>query len=261
MSDNQFSIQIERKFVEAYQPVVQQTMVDWERCYSVWRSVNYILDGGIPGAFVECGVWRGGVCMLIANTLMAKGMRDRDIYMYDTYAGMPEPTPMDISVKGQNARGEWEDSQRDDHNEWCYAPLEMVQKNITSTGYDMTKVRFVKGKVQDTIPQTLPDKIALLRLDTDWYESTYHELTHLYPRLVSGGVIIFDDAYYWHGQRHAMEKYFSEQGISLLQSRINISSVAVKVAPHGLSKQEREQEEAKLDAVVSVNKSADSAAA
>lgn len=241
MADNQMKIQLERAFIEAYQPAIPHTMVDWERCYSVWRGLSYVLNAGIEGALVECGVWKGGVCMLMANTVRASGTGERDIYMYDTYAGMPEPTGFDVSVKGQDARGEWEDSQRDDHNEWCYAPLDVVKQNLASTGYDQSRINFVQGKVQDTIPQTLPDKIALLRLDTDWYESTYHELTHLYPRLVPGGVIIFDDAYYWHGQRRAMDQYFQEQGIKLMLNRTNISAVAVKTAPHGLSLAERNE--------------------
>ncbi|MEM9348510.1 MAG: TylF/MycF/NovP-related O-methyltransferase [Planctomycetota bacterium] len=241
MTDQQNDIKLEREFAQAYLPVREFTMVDWERCYSVWNSLNYVLNAGIPGALVECGVWKGGICMLMANTLKDRGVTDRDLYLYDTFAGMVEPTDHDVSFSGQVAQTKWQQSQHADHNTWCYAPIEQVRQNLASTGYDSARCRFVQGKTQDTLPATVPDQIALLRLDTDWYESTYHELTHLYPRLAPGGVIIFDDAYFWHGQRMAMERYFQEQGITLCLNRVGISSVAVKATPHGLSAAERQK--------------------
>ncbi|MEM9111056.1 MAG: TylF/MycF/NovP-related O-methyltransferase [Planctomycetota bacterium] len=239
MTNQQNDIKLEREFAQAYLPVREFTMVDWERCYSVWNSLNYVLNAGIPGALVECGVWKGGVCMLMAKTLKDRGVTDRELYLYDTFAGMAEPTDRDVSFSGQVAQTKWRQSQHADHNTWCYAPLEQVQQNLASTGYASSRCRFIQGKTQDTLPETLPDQIALLRLDTDWYESTYHELTHLYPRLAPGGVVIFDDAYFWHGQRMAMERYFQEQGITLCLNRVGISSVAVKATPHGLSAAER----------------------
>jgi hypothetical protein len=87
----------------------------------------------------------------------------------------------------------------------------------------------VKGKVEDTIPRAAPKQIALLRLDTDWYESTYHELKHLYPRLVPGGVLILDDYGHWEGARRAVDQYFEEERIRLFLHRIDYAGrLAIK---------------------------------
>lgn len=79
---------------------------------------------------------------------------------------------------------------------------------MKSTAYPMENVHLVKGKVEDTIPKILPSQIALLRLDTDWYESTRHELIHLYPNLVKNGVLIIDDYGHWRGSKQATDEYF-----------------------------------------------------
>jgi hypothetical protein len=126
-----------------------------------------------------------------------------------------------VELGGIPAYGVWSRHQRDSHNEWDYAPLEEVRKNLESTGYPLERVRFVKGKVEETIPSTSPDQIALLRLDTDWYESTYHELTHLYPRLSLDGVLILDDYGVWQGAREATDQYLSSSGVTLLLNRID----------------------------------------
>ena len=90
-------------------------------------------------------------------------------------------------------------------------------------------IRFVKGKVEDTIPKNTPEKIALLRLDTDWYESTYHELTHLFPLLSKHGVLIIDDYGHWQGARKAVDQYFGENNIQILLNRMDYSGrMAIK---------------------------------
>jgi predicted O-methyltransferase YrrM len=104
-------------------------------------------------------------------------------------------------------------------NEWCFSPLEEVERNLRSTGIDPARLRFVEGKVEDTIPATAPERISVLRLDTDWYESTWHELTHLYPRLSPGGVLIVDDYGHWQGAREAVDRYFGEVAEPILLAR------------------------------------------
>jgi hypothetical protein len=96
-----------------------------------------------------------------------------------------------------------------------------VKQNLLSTGYPAERLHFIKGKVEDTIPGTCPDRIALLRLDTDFYESTYHEFVHLYPSLVDQGVLILDDYGTWQGAKEATEQYFKEKGINLLLNKID----------------------------------------
>jgi hypothetical protein len=107
--------------------------------------------------------------------------------------------------------------------------LEEVRSNLVATGYPLDRVRFVKGIVQDTIPAAAPEVIALLRLDTDWYDSTAHELLHLYPRLVPGGVLIIDDYGEMPGQKEAVDEFCQRNGINLLLNRIDSSGrIAVK---------------------------------
>lgn len=113
-------------------------------------------------------------------------------------------------------------------------PLEAVKRVVLGTGYDEQNVVFVKGKIEETVPAQVPERIALLRLDTDWYESTRHELVHLFPRLVRGGVLIIDDYGHWQGARKATDEYFRENGISLLLNRIDFSArIGIKLVGPG----------------------------
>jgi len=98
-----------------------------------------------------------------------------------------------------------------------------------STKYPKDNLIFVKGKVENTIPAIIPDKISILRLDTDWYESTYHELVYLFPKLVKDGVLIIDDYGHWKGAREAINRYFQEKKIKILLNRIDYTSrIAIK---------------------------------
>ena len=109
------------------------------------------------------------------------------------------------------------------------AGFDEVRRNLASTGYPSDRLHFIRGRVEDTIPASAPESIALLRLDTDWYESTRHELTHLYPRLVRGGVLIIDDYGHWQGARQATDEYFSVLGSPVLLHRIDYTGrIAVK---------------------------------
>jgi len=198
-------------FAPLYEACRPYTLIQVERMYSLYKAVEYIVKKGLPGDFVECGVYKGGASMMMALALKKFGDTGRMIYMYDTYEGMAKPTAEDMSVmKGaEPVMDIWEREQRGDHNEWCYGPLEGVKKAMESTGYPMNKVVFVKGMVENTLPNDTHKQIALLRLDTDWYSSTKHELVHLYPLLQKGGVLILDDYGYWAGARQAANEYFA----------------------------------------------------
>jgi hypothetical protein len=140
---------------------------------------------------------------------MEAGITDRKIYLYDTFEGMTMPGDND----GDWEKTEWEKNKVNEQiNNWCLAPLEDVQANMATTGYPKENIFFIKGKVEETIPGTLPGKISLLRLDTDWYESTKHELNHLYPLLEKGGILIIDDYGAWPGARKATDEYFAANG-------------------------------------------------
>ena len=170
--------------------------------------------------------------MAVARTLIAVGDASRDLYLFDTFEGMTPPGELDVSISGEKANellGKGEKSEED--LVWCYAPLEGVRSRIATSGYPEHRVHLVKGSVEETIPAHAPESIAVLRLDTDWYESTKHELTHLFPRLVVGGVLIIDDYGHWEGARRAVDEYFAEKNIKLLLNRIDYSGrIAVKTA-------------------------------
>lgn len=167
--------------------------------------------------------------MLMSLTLQAVGDHSRHLYLYDTYAGMSRPT----SADGPAAVAMWEREASGDHNAWCYAPLEDVRSRMNATTTAPEQVHFVVGKVEDTIPATMPHQIALLRLDTDFYESTLHELRFLYPRLVEGGALIIDDYGYWEGARRAVDEYFSEIESPPLLVRVDETGrVGVKPGTH-----------------------------
>lgn len=200
---------MDAEFAPIYQECKANTLIQVERMYSLYKAVKYVVEKGLPGDFVECGVWKGGASMLMAKTLLSLGVRDRTIYLYDTFEGMTKPTPEDMSVmSGKEPVMEiWKRNQADDHNEWCYGPIDGVRAAMEATGYPMDKVVFVKGPVEETLPNDRHEKIAILRLDTDWYSSTKHEMEHLFPLLQQGGVLILDDYGYWAGARKAADEY------------------------------------------------------
>ena len=158
--------------------------------------------------------------MTIALTLLAQGDRSRSLYLYDTFEGMSAPTADDKSLDGVPA-DELLDRDPKGTGLWCYATLDDVRANMLSTGYPADKIHLIKGKVEDTIPQNLPASLALLRLDTDWYESTKHELTHLYPRLSAKGILVINDYGHWQGARKAVDEYLHERGDKVYLHRIN----------------------------------------
>lgn len=194
--------------MKIYAQIKPFTMVEVERCYALYQSVQYTVRNNIPGAFVECGVWKGGSAMLMALALLEKGITNRNIYLYDTFEGMTKPGSMD----GELELMEWERMKvTEQKNNWCYSSAEEVLANMKSTGYPSDKIILVKGKVEDTLPETVPADISLLRLDTDWYESTRHELLHLFPLLLKGGTLLIDDYGAWQGAKKAVDEYFQSQ--------------------------------------------------
>jgi len=181
------------------------TMTSKERLLGVIDAVRYLCQAGVPGDIVECGVWKGGSMMAAAATLIAEGETGRNLYLFDTYEGMAAPTERDRDMAGNRASTMHEKTPN-----WCQAGLEEVKKNLLSTDYPVDRLHFIPGKVEETLPHKDLGQIALLRLDTDWYESTRHELTHLFSLLVERGVLIVDDFGHWQGAREAVEEYFRE---------------------------------------------------
>jgi len=204
------------------------TMTSLDNMYSLYTSVRYIVEAGLVGDLVECGVWKGGSAMLMAKTLLLLGDKERKIYLYDTFEGMPEPEDTDVKIRTHTSGKEmWKEKQQS--GGWAVAGEDEVRKNLEKTTYPQENFIFVKGKVEETIPRTIPENISILRLDTDWFSSTYHELTHLYPLLNKGGILIIDDYGSWSGSKEATDKYFSENDIKMYLHRVDTGRIGIKI--------------------------------
>lgn len=188
------------------------TQTSRERIVTLADAVEYVIRRGIAGDFVECGVWLGGSAMVIAKTLLRLGVYDRRIWLYDTFGAMPQPEEAERAINADFA-GNLPPKRNSDVAHGRYLPR--VRENVESTGYPPGLVRYVCGLVEETIPASAPEQIALLRLDTDWYSSTAHELAHLYPLLATGGVLIVDDYGHYQGARKAVDDYFESSPILL----------------------------------------------
>jgi O-methyltransferase len=186
------------------------TMTSIERQAALVQACRYLVRRGIDGCFVECGVWRGGSSMAAALAFAQEGDTERHLYLYDTFEGMTPPTAADRTFDGTLAQVHL-DRDVDRTGYWSVAGIEDVQRSMASTGYPQDHIHLIKGSVEATIPSQAPvGPIALLRLDTDWYESTRHELTYLYPQLVEGGILVIDDYGHWAGAKQAVDEYLAE---------------------------------------------------
>jgi O-methyltransferase len=213
-------VDFHRDETEIFQAVRPLTMTSPERVYVLIQAVRYLTRAGIAGPIVECGVWKGGSMAAAARTLLQLKDTSRELYLFDTFKGMTEPTAVDIDFSGAHAskvQADWVGG----NSAWCDVPLTRVKDVLYATGYPKEKIHFIEGRVEDTIPVSAPESIALLRLDTDWYESTRHELVHLFPRLVRAGVLIVDDYGHWQGSRKACDEYFEQNRIPILLNRID----------------------------------------
>jgi O-methyltransferase len=215
--------------------VIGHTMGRPVQGYAVYEAVKYICNADIEGAIVETGVWRGGNIALAAMTLMKMQDTSRKLYLFDTFDwSWPDLTAVDTTCQARSfeKRNTAFQARKNLPQERLDAELvseARVLEFVRTSGYPQDKFIACKGLVQETIPAQAPEKIALLRLDTDLYESTYHELSHLYPRLVSGGILLVDDYPTEHGVIRAVEQYFDEIGHRPFFSRIDIQGrIAVK---------------------------------
>lgn len=220
--NNESDIDSDKQFLRIFNKCQSYTMTSKARMFALYKTVKYIIDAKIPGDFVECGVWKGGSAMIIASTLKELGINNKKIYLYDTFEGASKPTESDYTIgEGEKALDLWRKNKENSDEKLFFSSLSEVKKNMFSIKYPKEKIIFVKGKVEDTIPKTLPENISLLRLDTDWYESTKHELEYLYPLLSQKGILIIDDYGCWAGAKKAVDEYFEKENISIFLSRID----------------------------------------
>ena len=187
-----------------------------QRFLSLYQSLYYVYKNNINGDIVECGVFRGGSAMMMAHT-MKKMSNEKDekkfLWLYDTFEGMANAKEIDVNILNEKAQDQLKSKKKKANNKdiWAFSPLDQVKKNINSAGYEEDKIIYVKGLVEETLKKNTPDKISLLRLDTDFYESTKVELEHLYPKIEKGGIIIIDDYGHWNGCKKAVDDYFSNK--------------------------------------------------
>lgn len=198
------------------------TMTSPERLVSLIRATEYIEKNNIEGDIVECGVWKGGSVGACLLTLKQLNNVARKIWLFDTFEGMNMPSELDFDINGKLASDKMKMEDKETSWIWAKAQLDLVKNNVLAFDYPIENVNFIKGLVEDTlINNELPEKISILRLDTDWYESTKIELEILYPRLVSGGVLIIDDYGHWNGCKKAVDEFFKSMEFSPFLNRID----------------------------------------
>ena len=191
-------------FLELWNRCRPYTLISPERGWALAEAVAYVHARGIPGDIVECGVWKGGACLLAAEILhREETSEERRIWLYDTFEGMPRPGEEDfIAASGQPL------TERDPEGWWA-AGMEEVRSTLSLSRLRKERFVFVPGRVEDTLKETVPERISVLRLDTDWYESTKMELEVLFPRLSEGGILIIDDYGHFTGARKAVDEYLA----------------------------------------------------
>jgi O-methyltransferase len=211
---------LDRETETLWDQVRSRTMTSIDRIDALRKSVEYIEENSIPGDIVECGVWRGGSIRAAGLTLLRLGAR-RPLWLYDTFAGMTPPGSEDKDFQGRSAAELMASQAPEAELIWAKSSLDDVKAGMSEIGYPQELIRYIVGPVESTIPENMPDKIALLRLDTDWFSSTYHELVHLWNRISTNGILIIDDYGDWAGAKTAVDQYFREVGIHPFLNRID----------------------------------------
>jgi O-methyltransferase len=222
----------EDDLAEIIKRVRRYTLTTAPRIAALVDATSYLARRELPGAIVECGVWRGGSVMACALALLREGAPHRDLYLFDTFSGMVEPSPEDVPspYDGYSPQRKWR-RLHSSGRQWAGVPAGEVRANVERTGYPPDRIHVIEGRVEETLPGEAPEEIALLRLDTDWYASTRHELEQLYPRLVPGGVLIVDDYGHYAGARRAVDEYFGSIRETPLLARIDYTGrLAIKPA-------------------------------
>lgn len=203
-----------QEFIDIVKPYTMTTEI---RISSLYDSLEEIRYKKLDGDFVECGVWKAGNILGIINYLDYHKMY-YNVWLYDTFDGMINPGNWDFDLNNQSGR-DWVGE--------CYADLEFVKNVLSTSEYPKNLINIVKGDVCRTLLDDLnqPESISLLRLDTDWYESTKIELEVLYPKILKNGILIIDDYGHWKGCKKAVDEYFKD---SILIEEVDYTCVKIK---------------------------------
>jgi len=198
------------EFSSLYRQVKKCTMCSNARLRGLYRSVRCVVGREIPGDIVECGAARGGSAALMALTLRQLGARRR-LWLFDTFEGLPAPSADDPDFEWANL-----------FTGTCIGTLDEVRSLFRRLQLS-DNVEFVKGLFQETLPSTPVTQISVLHIDGDWYDSVKTCLDQLYDKVVSGGVIQFDDYGYWQGARRAVDEFISVREIRATLQRLDYS--------------------------------------
>ena len=212
INKNQRIIELSNQDEKLINLVANFSMTPKIRIYNLLQALRYVKQKSIKGDFVECGVWKGGNLILFKN-FIDKELKDfnRSIFAYDTFEGMSEPDENDFDLNtNMSAKNLLDNDKNKSSNTWGICSLDEVKNNLSKNISNFDNIKFIKGKVEETLENldNLPEKISILRLDTDWYKSTKKELEVLYKRVSSGGVIIIDDYGHWGGSKKAVDEFF-----------------------------------------------------
>jgi len=213
--ENKIPIEASNFEINLINQVKEFSMCDYKNLYLSTQVAKYVKEKNIEGDVVECGVWKGGNLMIF-NSLIKFYEMKKQIFAYDTFEGMTKPSNIDLDFKGNLANdllAKTKVYSNNNDNIWCYSTLDNVKNNIKKITGEISNINFIKGDVLETldIKINLPKKISILRLDTDFYESTKKELQVLFPLLQNGGILIIDDYGYWSGAKKAVDEYFENK--------------------------------------------------
>jgi O-methyltransferase len=187
-------------------PADAETMIGMKRLDNIQQCLESILQDRIPGDAIETGVWRGGACIFMKAVLAAGGDLNRQVWVADSFQGLPTPSSkVDQSIEQSASAWKWDELR---------ISLDEVKANFEKYGLLDERIRFLKGWFKDTLPKAPIEKLSLIRLDGDMYDSTTDAITALYPKLSPGGFIIVDDYYSWAGCKTAIDEYRDRYGIS-----------------------------------------------
>jgi len=186
-------------------PMMSHTMIGQKRLDNIQYCVEQVLQNDVPGDLIEAGVWRGGACILMRAVLRAYGVPDRQVWVADSFAGLPAPSN-EIDRKDPAGK-HFRDRE-------LAVSLEEVQENFRSYGLLDGQVRFLKGWFKESLPNIAADKFSVIRLDGDLYESTMDAIRVLYPKLSVGGYLIVDDYLNIAACKKAVDDYRKECSIS-----------------------------------------------
>ena len=207
--------------IELMNTCSKYSMTSFDNIFFLIKAINYVYCNKVKGDFVECGVWRGGNLILFQK-MLSKLKLTKKIYAFDTFEGMTQPSEIDKMLNnGPKAKDLMSQELKDKNkiNVHCYSPLNEVIANFKMNTENEKNLICIKGPVEKTLLnyKNLPKKISILRLDTDFYESTKIELEILFPLLSKNGILIIDDYACWGGAKKAVDEYFSKKKLTMFK--------------------------------------------